>query len=110
MKLASTDLGPQDSTAARRLVGLDHGLPISMFLVHNRPGDGTQLHRHPYPEVFVVHTGHAHFQLDADALTAGAGDVVIAPAGSTHGFTNAGPGELSMTCIHTAAEMATEWL
>lgn len=91
--------------------GHEHGnVPISMFLVHNRPGDGPELHRHPYPEIFVVHAGRARFQVGDGVLTAGAGDVVIAPPGAAHRFTNAGPGELSMTCIHTAAEIESEWL
>jgi mannose-6-phosphate isomerase-like protein (cupin superfamily) len=91
--------------------GHDHGdVPISMFLVHNRPGDGPELHRHPYAEVFVVHVGNARFELDGATVAATAGDVVIAPAGAAHAFTNTGIGRLSMTCIHTAAEMQTEWL
>jgi quercetin dioxygenase-like cupin family protein len=91
--------------------GRDHGnVPISMFLVHNRPGEGPELHRHPYAEVFVVHVGEAHFQLDDATLTAVAGDIVIAPAGAAHRFTNAGSSELSMTCIHAAAEMESAWL
>jgi quercetin dioxygenase-like cupin family protein len=91
--------------------GREHGnVPVSMFLVHNRPGDGPELHRHPYAEVFVVHAGQARFQLEDTTVTAGPGDVVIAPAGAAHRFTNAGAGELSMTCIHTASEMQTEWL
>lgn len=91
--------------------GRDHGnLPISMFLVHNRPGEGPELHRHPYVEVFVVHSGQAHFQLGDATLTAAAGDVVIAAAGAAHRFTNVGSSELSMTCIHAAAEIESEWL
>jgi mannose-6-phosphate isomerase-like protein (cupin superfamily) len=91
--------------------GREHGeVPVSMFLVHNRPGDGPELHRHPYAEVFVVHAGHAGFQLEDDWVNAGPGDVVIAPAGMAHRFTNAGAGELSMTCIHAASEMNAEWL
>jgi quercetin dioxygenase-like cupin family protein len=91
--------------------GHQHGdVPISMFLVHNRPGEGPELHRHPYPEIFVVNSGQARFELDGAALTATAGDVVIAPAGAPHRFTNTGAGELSMTCVHTAGEMASDWL
>jgi quercetin dioxygenase-like cupin family protein len=91
--------------------GHEHGnVPISMFLVHNQPGDGAELHRHPYAEVFVVQSGRARFELDGSVLTASAGDVVIAPAGAAHRFTNAGPGQLSMTCVHAAAEMQSEWL
>ena len=91
--------------------GHEHGnVPISMFLVHNRPGDGPELHRHPYQEIFIVNAGQASFELDGTALTAGPGDVVIAPAGAAHRFTNTGSGELSMTCVHAAGEMATDWL
>ncbi len=85
-------------------------VPISMFLVHNRPGDGPELHRHPYAEIFAVHTGEVRFELDDKMLTAGPGDVVIAPANSAHRFTNTGAGELTMTCIHAATEMDTDWL
>lgn len=99
------------SDTADVFYGLEHGnVPISMFLVHNQPGAGPELHRHPYPEIFVLHAGQAGFQLDDDWLTATAGDVVIAPAGAAHRFTNLGPGELTMTCIHAAAEMDTDWL
>lgn len=91
--------------------GHEHGeVPISMFLVHNQPGDGPAPHRHPYPEVFVLHTGTARFRIDDSELLASAGDVLIAPTGATHAFTNTGPGELRMTCVHTAAEMDTVWL
>lgn len=99
------------SDTADVFYGFEHGnMPISMFLVHNQPGAGPELHRHPYPEIFVLHAGQAGFQLDDDWLTATAGDVVIAPAGAAHRFTNLGPGELTMTCIHAAAEMDTDWL
>ena len=91
--------------------GHEHGdVPISMFLVHNQPSEGPAPHRHPYAEVFVLHAGTARFRLDDSELLASAGDVVIAPAGAAHGFTNAGPGELRMTCVHAAAEMSTVWL
>jgi quercetin dioxygenase-like cupin family protein len=110
-----TNLIPHGTLPGSELADVFHGrehghVPISMFLVHNQPGDGPELHRHPYPEIFVVHAGQAGFQLDDTWLTANVGDVVMAPAGAAHRFTNLGPGELSMTCIHAAAEMATDWL
>jgi quercetin dioxygenase-like cupin family protein len=99
------------NTATDIFNGHEHGnVPVSMFLVHNRPGEGPELHRHPYPEIFVVHTGEARFELDGTSVTASPGDVVIAPAGTPHRFSNDGAGELSMTCIHPAAQMESEWL
>ena len=45
-----------------------------------------------------------------DEIVAGAGKIVIAPAGTPHAFTNTGDGELRMVNIHTASRMETEWL
>ena len=96
---------------AYRLIGACHGgLPISLFLVDDAPGEGPLLHRHPYTEVFVIHGGEARFEIDAIPLTATAGDVVIAPAMSAHRFTNTGATQLRVTAIHTAPDMSTEWL
>jgi quercetin dioxygenase-like cupin family protein len=100
--------GPGD---ARVFTGADHGdLPISLFMIDGRPGSGPGLHRHPYPELFVVHAGRAEFQVDGDRLQATAGELVVAPAGSAHRFTNLGSGQLRLTAIHAAARMQTEWL
>ncbi|HWE10349.1 MAG TPA: cupin domain-containing protein [Solirubrobacteraceae bacterium] len=41
---------------------------------------------------------------------AGAGDVVTAPPGVPHKFTNDGPGTLTLVCIHASASFITEWL
>ncbi len=69
----------------RCFVGADHGgVPISLFLVDVRPGSGPRLHRHPYPEIFVIDTGQATFQINDSLLAAHAGDILIAPAGSAH--------------------------
>jgi quercetin dioxygenase-like cupin family protein len=99
------------SPDARRFTGAEHhGLPISLFLVDDRPGTGPLLHRHPYPELFVVHAGDAEFQIDGAVLVATAGDVVIAPAATAHRFANVGTEQLRITAIHTAPRMSTEWL
>ena len=96
---------------ARRFIGAHHGrLPISLFLVDDGPGAGPRLHRHPYAEVFVVQEGEARFEIDELRLTATAGDILIAPAMSTHRFTNAGESQLRLTAIHTAPDMDTDWL
>jgi mannose-6-phosphate isomerase-like protein (cupin superfamily) len=99
------------SPGPRRFIGADHGdLPISLFLVDDGPGFGPRLHRHPYPELFILHAGQAEFEIHDAVLLAKAGDILIAPAGAAHRFTSTGSGQLRMTAIHTAAEMDTEWL
>jgi len=109
LRISHDDLpGPPE---AHRFIGAHHGgLPISLFLVDDGPGAGPLLHRHPYPEVFVVHAGQARFEIDEIRVTATAGDILIAPAMSAHRFTNTGEAQLRVTAIHTAPEMDTEWL
>ena len=55
---------------AHEFVGAEHGdVPFSIILVHSEPGVGPKLHRHPYPEVFVVESGQATFRIgDATAV------------------------------------------
>jgi mannose-6-phosphate isomerase-like protein (cupin superfamily) len=109
LRIRQRDLpGPRE---AHQFIGAQHGgLPISLFLVDDGPGQGPRLHRHPYAEVFVVHAGEARFEIDEIRLTATAGDILIAPAMSAHRFTNTGDAQLRVTAIHTAPDMNTEWL
>lgn len=95
----------------RQFVGADHGdIPISLFLVDAPFATGPELHRHPYPEVFIVDAGQADFQIEDTHLTVTAGDIVIAPAGAAHRFTSSGDEHLRLTAIHTASTMDTERL
>jgi mannose-6-phosphate isomerase-like protein (cupin superfamily) len=91
--------------------GHEHGdVSVSFFLVHYKTQRGPSLHRHPYAEVFVVENGEALFTVDDREMTARAGDIVVAPAGSAHKFLNTGSEELRITSIHPAATMETDWL
>jgi quercetin dioxygenase-like cupin family protein len=39
----------------------------------------------------------------------GPGDIVIGPPNVPHGFTNLGPGQAQLVCIHAAPAMQTEF-
>lgn len=96
---------------AEELVGAEHGdVPFSIILVHAPPGVGPRLHRHPYPEVFVVESGQASFQLGGDTIVVHGGEIVVGPANVPHGFTNTGTGQLRLIAIHGAAAFDTQWL
>jgi mannose-6-phosphate isomerase-like protein (cupin superfamily) len=96
---------------AHEFVGAEHGdVPFSIILVHSDPGVGPKLHRHPYAEVFIVHSGQATFQLGDASVVVDAGHVVVGPSDVPHGFTNTGPGVLLLTAIHGAPRFNTEWL
>lgn len=92
------------------LKGAEHGATISLILDHSAPGHGPRLHRHPYDETWVVLEGNLTFQLGEERFRAGRGDIVIAPPGVPHKFTNDDPERSNLICIHANATMVTEWL
>jgi quercetin dioxygenase-like cupin family protein len=92
------------------LRGADHGATISVILDHSGPGQGPRLHRHPYDETWVVQEGTVTFQLGDERHQAKPGDIVIAPPGAPHKFTNQGPGPSKLVCIHASPTFETEWL
>ena len=96
---------------AHEFIGADHGdVPVSLILVHSPPGTGPAMHRHPYPELFVVEAGEATIRVGEAELVAHDGQIAIAPANVPHGFMNTGTVELRLTAIHTASKFDTEWL
>ena len=101
----------EHSRHSHEFVGAEHGdVPFSIILVHSAPGVGPKLHRHPYPEVFVVQSGQATFQIGDRTMVIGEGHIVVSPSGEAHGFTNTGAGELRLVAIHGASRFDTEWL
>ncbi|WP_350347706.1 cupin domain-containing protein [Agromyces sp. G08B096] len=97
------------TSTTRRFVGRDHGAGISYFFVDNEPGQGPDLHWHPYSETWVVIEGTARITIGDQLLTAGAGDTATVQAGVWHGFKNAGTGRLRVLCIHASDVIIQTW-
>lgn len=93
----------------RRFVGLEHGARISYFFVDNEPGEGPDLHWHPYAETWIVLEGTARITVGDTELIAGAGDTATAPAGVWHRFKNIGDGRLQLIGIHAAETIVQTW-
>jgi len=99
------------SGSAHRFEGcLYGGADVSFFVSDTPPGKGPSLHTHPYAEVFIVHDGELTFRVGEDTVEASGGQIVVAPAGTPHKFTNTGAGRARHLDIHTSARMDTEWL
>jgi mannose-6-phosphate isomerase-like protein (cupin superfamily) len=104
----ATDLPGKTS---RQFEGYRYGdVPVSFFLSATPPGRGPSLHTHPYAEVFVVQSGRLTFVVGDQTIEATAGQIVIAPAGVPHKFTNTGSAIAQHVDIHTSAQMQTTWL
>jgi mannose-6-phosphate isomerase-like protein (cupin superfamily) len=99
-----------DSLESGNLKGQDHGATISLILDNGDPCQGPRLHRHPYDETWVIQEGTLTFQLGDEQISAGPGDIVIAPPNAPHKFTNNGTERSKAVCIHASPTMITEWL
>ncbi len=75
-------------------------IPISMFLTRYERGEGPDLHLHPYAEVFVVEEGTATFTIDEESVKVDAGNIVVVPPETVHGFKNADDGILRVHSVH----------
>jgi mannose-6-phosphate isomerase-like protein (cupin superfamily) len=105
--IASGDLPRGENSATFN--GHEHGAQVSFFLSRNRPGTGPGLHRHPYEEVFIVEEGDVLFTVGERTIEAGAGDIVVVPAGTPHKFVSRGETHRQIS-IHPVPRMETEWL
>lgn len=92
-----------------RFVGREHGSGVSFFFVDSEPGQGPDLHRHPYPETWTVIEGEVRITIDGEEFTAGAGDAATAPAGAWHRFVAIGESRLRMVCIHASDVIEQEF-
>ncbi len=73
---------------------------VSVFVTAYGRGQGPQLHRHPYPEVFVVQTGEAAFSIGGERVVVPAGHLAIVPADTAHNFRNERDDTLRVTSVH----------
>lgn len=81
--------------------GKPYGSAVSMFLIeYSEVGEGPNLHKHPYPETWIVRDGGARFTVVDEEIDAGAGDIVVCAAETPHKFKNMGPEILDIICIH----------
>ena len=93
------------------LQGGAHGANISMIFSRlAEAGGGPRLHRHPYPETFIIRSGEALFTVGGEEIRADAGQIVIVPSNTPHKFTNAGSTPLETIDIHESGKFITEWL
>jgi mannose-6-phosphate isomerase-like protein (cupin superfamily) len=90
--------------------GEAHGSGVSFFLVDNQPGEGPDLHRHPYSETWIVRGGKGRFTADGKDMDAGPGDILVVGPETPHKFKNVGSERLDVICIHASPRIIQEAL
>ena len=93
-----------------RFEGVGHSADVSMFWVRTPPGEGPDLHWHPYTETWVVLHGEVQIDAGDEQLRAQTGDIVTVPADTVHRFRNVGSTELEMLCIHASPTIIQEFV
>jgi mannose-6-phosphate isomerase-like protein (cupin superfamily) len=88
--------------AAVEFQGAPYGAGVSFFVGDLAPGKGPPLHKHPYPETCIVHSGRAAIWIDGNEVAAGPGDIVVIGAETPHRFTAIGDERLVAVCIHAS--------
>lgn len=91
-----------------RFEGADHGSEISFFLVDNEPGQGPELHRHPYTETWTVLEGAATFRLGDAVVEATGGDTLVSPPNTWHGFRCTGAPRTRVMGVHASPRIIQE--
>lgn len=90
--------------------GEPHGSGISFFHVNNAPGEGPDLHRHPYSETWIVRSGTARMTADGQDIQAGSGDIMVVGPETPHKFKNMGHERLEIICVHSSPRIIQEEL
>jgi mannose-6-phosphate isomerase-like protein (cupin superfamily) len=90
--------------------GEPHGSGVSFFHVNNEPGQGPDLHRHPYSETWIVRSGQARMTADGKDVEAGPGDIMVVGPETPHKFKNIGDERLEIICIHSSPRIIQEEL
>lgn len=101
-----------ETLANGRFEGAAYGpTTISMILDVEEPGGGPRRHLHPYDETWIVLEGEdLVFEVGDRRARARAGDIVLAPPGVPHRFTNRGAARARLICIHASPSIVTEFL
>ncbi len=71
-------------------------------------GSGPRLHTHPYPETFVIESGHARFTVGVEVIEGAPGQIIVVPANTPHKFETLGP--MRSIHIHASPHFITDWL
>ncbi len=79
--------------------------PVSVYVTEFERGDGTPLHLHPYPEVFLVERNTALFTAGDEELTVTEGNFVVVPADTPHRYVGASEEAVRVVSVHPSPEV-----
>src|SRR5437870_12697218 len=93
--------------SSREFEGKEYGAGLTLILVDVETGHGSNLHRHPYEEMFVVQAGSGRFVVNDAVVQASAGALAVASAGSAYQLINSGSDGRVLTVVDHIAYVVT---
>jgi mannose-6-phosphate isomerase-like protein (cupin superfamily) len=88
--------------------GASYDFGASFFYVQAEPGMGSALHKHPYPETWIICTGKVRFTVGGETIEASPGSIIVAAPEIPHKFKNIGNERLEIICIHPSPRIIQE--
>jgi quercetin dioxygenase-like cupin family protein len=79
--------------------------PVSFYVTEFERGEGTPLHLHPYPEVFLVERNVALFTAGDEEITVAAGHFVLVPANTPHRYVGASDEPVRVVSVQPSGEV-----
>ncbi len=79
--------------------------PISFYVTEFKRGEGTPLHLHPYPEVFLVERNTAVFTAGDQELTVTEGHYVLVPANTPHRYVGASDDPVRVVSVQPSGKV-----
>ena len=111
MLVIDLSTGGSDGGRVHQLEGRGCEAGVSLIFTSTaEPGAGPYLHKHPYAETFVIHSGRALFTVGDQELVGSADQVIVVPGFTPHKFVVLGPETFRSTNIHANNTFVTEWL
>ena len=80
-------------------------VPISFYVTEFERGEGTPLHLHPYPELFLVERNTALFTAGEEELTVTAGHFVLVTANTPHRYIGASDDAVRVVSVHPSGRI-----
>src|SRR3712207_7780365 len=78
---------------------------VSFYVTEFERGEGTPLHLHPYPEVFLVERNAALFTAGDEELTVTEGNFVLVPANTPHRYVGASDDPVRVLSVQPSGEV-----
>lgn len=74
---------------------------VAVYVNDHEPGEVQELHTHEQDHVLVMRAGRMRWTVDGETVDTGAGDVILAPAGTEHAFEVIGDETVKLLCIES---------